>query len=80
MKLTLNKTVKTELGIMTVKDYLDKCISAKAIFWEAKREGVKRIRYFVALGKNSMEINKTMFNYAMSKVNYKFNAITGYGE
>lgn len=80
MRLSLNKTVKTELGQMTVKEYLDKCIEAKAIFWEAKREGIKKIKYFAGLGSKTLEINKTMFKYAMSKVTYKFNAQTGYGE
>lgn len=80
MRTTLNKRVQTDLGKMTVKDYLDECVKSKAIFWEAKRDVVKRIRYFAALGRSTMELNKTMYDYAMSKVDYKFNAITGYGE
>ena len=80
MNKYLDTIVKTELGRMTRKAYLDLAINAKAIFWEAKREGIKKIRYFAGLGGNTMEINKTMYNYAMSKVDYRFNAQTGYGE
>jgi hypothetical protein len=76
----LNTIVKTEKGSMTRKAYLDLAIKSKAIFWKAEREGIKTILYFAGLGSNTMKINKTMYEYAMSKIDYKFNFCTGYGE
>lgn len=75
-KLTLSKVVNTELGTMTVKEYFDKAINCGAIFWEAKREGVKRIRYWANLGKNSIEINKTIYDYAILRVKKDFTPLS----
>lgn len=80
MSKNLEKIVKTELGEMSIKSYLDICIKSKALFWKAEREGIKKIKYFAGLGSKSMEINKSMFDYAMSKVNYQMNFCTGIGE
>ena len=70
-KKYLEEIVKTELGIMSRKKYLDRCVSAKALFWEVKKDGTKTIKYFAGIGKISIKLNKTMFDYAMSKVDYK---------
>lgn len=76
----LNTTINTDLGKMKRYEFIDKCIEAKALFWEAKREGIKQIKYFTGLDRNTIQINKTLFYYAMSKVNYKMNFCTGRGE
>lgn len=76
----LNTVVNTELGKMTRKEYLDLAINAKALFWKAELDGTKTIKYFAGLGKNTMKLNKTMYDYAISKVDYKMNFCIGHGE
>lgn len=76
----LNTVVNTELGKMTRKEYLDLAINAKALFWKVELEGVKTIKYFAGLDKHTIKLNKTMYDYAISKVDYKMNFCTGYGE
>jgi hypothetical protein len=76
----LNTVVNTELGKMTRKEYLDLAINAKALFWKVERENIKTIKYFAGLGKHTMKLNKTMYDYAISKVDYKMNFCTGHGE
>lgn len=80
MNKYLDTVVNTELGKMTRKEYLDLAIKAKSLFWKVELEGVKTIKYFAGLGKNTMNINKSMYDYAISKVDYKMNFCTGYGE
>lgn len=75
----LNKIVKTEMGFISRKEYIDKCISFKALFWKSEKEGIKKIRYFIGFNKNTLEINKSMFDYAISKIDYKMDFCLGHG-
>ena len=66
----IDDVVKTELGIMTVKDYIDICINAKAMFWfSTSPKGRKK--YFAGLGNNVIELKRFMYDYAIKNIKYE---------
>ena len=66
-KYKLSDIVKTELGEMTIKKYLDICFDSGANFWDAKREGVKISKCYISLNGKFIEISKNQFKYLENK-------------
>lgn len=65
--------VLTDLGKMTIKEYLDKCIKFGATFWKTNIDTLKTQKRFIGLNGKAINISLTQYNYFIKE--YKNSAI-----
>lgn len=65
--------VFTDLGKMTIKEYLDKCIKFGATFWKTNIDNLKTQKAFIGLNGRAIKISLTQYNYLIKE--YKKSAI-----